>query len=202
MSQAPNVRIHPTSVVSPEAKIGPGTQIWVGCQIREHASLGEQCILGKGVYVDSRVSIGNRVKIQNYVSIFEGVSIEEGVFVGPHVCFTNDFYPRAINGDGTLKSATDWTITHTQVRYGAAIGANSTIVCGVEIGRWAMVAAGSVVTRNVPDFALVRGNPARVVGFVCPCGKKIAEPKNFECEWVNAKDREHIQALWEKHLPR
>jgi acetyltransferase-like isoleucine patch superfamily enzyme len=167
-------RIHPTSVVSEQAEIGDGTQIWLFCQIRERTKIGARCIFGKGVYVDSDVAIGDDVKVQNNASIFVGVTIEDGVFVGPHVCFTNDRMPRAVNPDMSLKGAHDWVVTKTLVRAGAALGANSTIVCGVTVGRWAMVAAGSVVTRDVPDHALVRGNPARVVGWVCACGQKVA----------------------------
>jgi acetyltransferase-like isoleucine patch superfamily enzyme len=120
------------------------------------------------------VQIGNFVKIQNYVSVFHGVSIRDGVFVGPHVCFTNDLNPRAINADGSPKSADDWVCTNTVVEYGAAIGANSTIVCGVTIGSWALVGAGSVVTKSVPDHGLVVGNPARLIGYVCKCGRRAS----------------------------
>src|SRR5258708_5391848 len=138
-----SVYIHPSAEGSPKAEIGEGTKIWQIAQIREGAKIGEECILGRGVYIDAHVIIGNRVKVQNYVSIYEGVTIEDGVFVGPHVVFTNDKLPRAVNPDGTLKSATDWTITPTIIREGAALGANSTIVCGITIGRWAMVGAGA-----------------------------------------------------------
>jgi acetyltransferase-like isoleucine patch superfamily enzyme len=167
-------RIHPSAVVDERATLGDGTQVWLWCQIRPGVKIGRNCIFGKGVYVDSDVTIGDNVKVQNHVSIFHGVTIEDGVFVGPHVCFTNDLQPRAVNPDGSPKAATDWVVTPTLVKAGAALGANSTIVCGREIGRWAMVAAGSVVTRDVPDHALVRGNPARVVGWVCACGRKVA----------------------------
>lgn len=167
------VRIHPSSEVSPQAIIGDGTQIWLFCQVRENAKIGLNCILGKGVYVESDVVIGDRVKIQNNVSIYVGVTIEDGVFLGPHVCFTNDKIPRAVNPDMTLKSADDWKVTPTLVKAGAALGANSTIVCGTTIGKWAMVGSGSVVTKDVPDHALVVGNPARIVGWVCSCGERV-----------------------------
>jgi UDP-2-acetamido-3-amino-2,3-dideoxy-glucuronate N-acetyltransferase len=168
------IRIHPTAEVSHNAKIGQGTSIWHQVQIREDAQIGEECILSKGVYVDAGVVIGNRVKIQNYVSVYHGVTIEDGVFVGPHVCFTNDLLPRAINPDGILKSATDWALSKTLVRKGASIGANSTIRCGITIGAWALIGAGSVVTRDVPGHGLVWGNLATLQGFVCSCGGRLS----------------------------
>jgi UDP-2-acetamido-3-amino-2,3-dideoxy-glucuronate N-acetyltransferase len=165
--------VHSTADVSPKATIGHGTKIWQHCQIREGVTLGSNCILSKGVYVDSDVQIGNNVKIQNGISIYHGVTLEDGVFCGPHCVFTNDRQPRAINPDGTLKSADDWIVSKTLVKTGASIGAHATIVCGVTIGRWAMIGAGAVVTREVPDYGLVYGNPARLHGFVCPCGEKL-----------------------------
>src|SRR5258707_3770084 len=129
--------IHPAAEVSPEAHIGAGTRIWNQVQVREHAHIGEACNIGKGVYIDAHVHIGSRVKIQNYVSLFDGVTVEDGVFIGPHVCFTNDLFPRAITITGELKDALDWTILPTRVEYGASIGANSVIVCGVTISAFA-----------------------------------------------------------------
>ncbi len=167
------IRIHPTAEVSTEAKIGEGTSIWHQGQIRPGATIGENCIFGKGVYVDNDVQIGNNVKIQNYVSVFHGVTIEDGVFIGPHVCFTNDMRPRAVNPDGSVKSATDWKVSTTLIKKGAAIGANSTIRCGITINDWAMIGSGSVVTKDIPAYGLAMGNPARLVGYVCPCGEKM-----------------------------
>ncbi len=165
--------VHSSAVVSPAAQVGKRTKIWQDCQVREGASIGDEVILGKGVYVDAGVKIGNRVKIQNYVSVYHGVTIEDGVFVGPHVCFTNDLRPRAINPDGTLQEAIDWTVIPTLVRRGASLGANSTIVAGITIGAFAMVGAGAVVTRDVPHHGLVVGNPARLIGYVCECGERL-----------------------------
>ncbi|GEM_PF-187081 len=169
----PQAFIHPSAHVDPQVHIGEGTRVWHHAQIRRGAHLGRECIIGKGVYIGAGVRIGHRVKVQNYALIYEGVTLEDGVFVGPHACFTNDLRPRAINPDGTLQSAEDWHVVPTHVGYGASIGANSTIVPGVTIGPWAMVAAGAVVTRDVPAHALVRGVPARVVGYVCYCGEPL-----------------------------
>jgi UDP-2-acetamido-3-amino-2,3-dideoxy-glucuronate N-acetyltransferase len=164
------VRIHPGADVSPNANIGNGTIIWRNAQIREQAQLGNHCIVGQNVYIDFEVIIGDNVKIQNNASLYHGLELEDGVFVGPHVIFTNDRVPRAINPDGSLKSADDWKVGRTRVCYGAAIGAGATIVTGVRIGRWAMIGSGAVVTRDVPDHAMVVGNPARILSYVSAKG--------------------------------
>jgi len=169
-----NVRIHPSADVSEQAQIGDGTSVWHQCQVREGARIGRNCILSKGVYVDVGVELGDNVKVQNYVSIYDGVTIEDGVFCGPHCVFTNDKRPRAINPDGGLKGSDDWVLGRTRVKRGASVGANAVIVCGAKIGAWAMIGAGSVVTRDVPDHGLVWGNPARLRGFVCPCGERLS----------------------------
>jgi len=178
-------RIHETAEVADNASIGEGTSVWHQCQIRPNASVGENCNIGKGVYIDADVKIGDNVKIQNYVSVYHGVTIDDGVFIGPHACFTNDMRPRAINVDGSPKSVDDWTLSKTLVKKGTAIGANSTIRCGITLGEWVMVGSGSVVTRDVPDYGLVFGNPARLRGFVCPCGAKL-EKKSENGEAVQA----------------
>ncbi len=197
------VKIHPTADVSTEAIIGDGTSIWHQAHIREGAEIGKECIIGKGVYVGADVRIGNRVKIQNYVSVYEGLTIGDGVMVGPHVCFTNDLLPRAINPDGSMKSSDDWKLIETQIEEGAGIGANSTIRCGIRVGAWAMIGAGSVVTKDVPDFGLVYGNPARLKGFVCRHGER-AEQVGEEMDEVIAKSshcKEEIRIpkeIWKK----
>jgi acetyltransferase-like isoleucine patch superfamily enzyme len=170
--------IHPTADVASGAVIGRGTRVWHHCQVREGAIIGENCILSKGVYIDAHVRIGHNVKIQNGVSVYHGVTLEDGVFCGPHCTFTNDRQPRAINPDGSLKQADDWMVSETLVKKGASIGAHATIVSGVTIGAWAMIGAGAVITYDVPDYGLVYGNPARLRGFVCPCGEKLGEPAN------------------------
>jgi acetyltransferase-like isoleucine patch superfamily enzyme len=170
-----NIKIHTTADVSDKAIVGEGTSIWHQAQVREGEQLGKNCVIGKGVYIDFGVTLGDNVKIQNYVSVYHGVEICDGVFVGPHVCFTNDLLPRAINPDGTLKAADDWALSKTIIKEGAALGANSTIRCGISIGKWALIGSGSVVTNDVPDYGLVWGNPARLQGFVAPNGQRLTE---------------------------
>lgn len=162
-----DVFIHETAEVSDKAIIGDGTRIWNQAQIRNDAELGENCIISKNVYIDEHVKIGNRVKVQNNVNVYHGVTIEDDVFLGPSMTFTNDMYPRSFNSD--------WRITETLVKKGASIGANATIRCGVTIGEYAAVGAGSVVTKDVISQALVVGNPARQIGWVCRCGFKLDE---------------------------
>jgi acetyltransferase-like isoleucine patch superfamily enzyme len=169
-----DVRIHETAEVSPGAVVGQGTSIWHQAQIREGARLGRECIVGKGVYVDFDVTIGERCKLQNGVYVYHPATLEDGVFLGPGVIITNDRAPRAVTPDGRLKSDDDWTAAAVHIGQGASIGAGSVVLPGVRIGRWAMIGAGSVVTRDVPDHGLAFGNPARLQGFVCACGGRLA----------------------------
>ncbi len=147
-------------------KIGDGTRIWHFAHIREGSEIGRNCVIGKSVYIDTGVKIGDGVKIQNFVSVYKGVIIEDNVFIGPSVTFTNDLFPRSNIWD-------DSRLTSTLIKKGASIGANSTIICGITVGEYALIGAGSVVSRNVPDFGLVYGNPARLKGYVCYCGRKL-----------------------------
>ena len=160
--------IHPTANVSDTASIGAGTKIWINAQIREQVNIGKDCIISKDTYIDRGVSIGNACKIQNGVSVYSGVTIADEVFVGPNATFTNDKIPRAFNEH--------WQITATIVAKGSSIGANATIVCGITLGDYCMVAAGSVVTRSVPAYTLVAGNPARPVCHIDKQGNKIDNP--------------------------
>ncbi len=169
--------IHPSADVSPEAHLGAGVRVWQQAQVRAGASVGDGCNIGKGAYVGTDVRIGANCKIHNYALVHEGVTIEDGVFVGPHVCFANDRYPRAVTPDGRLKTGSDWDLAGSHVEYGASLGARSVILPGVRVGRFALVGAGSVVTKDVPAYGLVRGNPARLVGHVCACGRPTEDTR-------------------------
>lgn len=155
-----NCFIHESSYIDEDVLVGEGTKIWHFCHIQKGARIGKNCSLGQNVNISNNVYIGNGVKIQNNVSIYEGVEIEDDVFCGPSCVFTNDLTPRAAYPKGREN------YKKTLVKEGASIGANATIVCGNTIGRWAMVAAGAVVTKDVPDYALVAGVPARIIGWV------------------------------------
>jgi acetyltransferase-like isoleucine patch superfamily enzyme len=175
---------HPTAEIDDGAMIGEGTKVWHHAQVREGARVGRECVLGKGAYVDKDVVIGDRCKIQNRASVFHGVTLEDGVFVGPHAVFANDTFPRAINPDGGLKSDDDWTVEPTHVGRGASIGAGAVVLPGVTIGAWALIAAGAVVTADVPGHAIVKGNPARLAGFACTCGRPLRMERagDYHCD--------------------
>lgn len=165
-----NVRVLDSADVDESAVIGEGATVWHLAQIRDCAVVGEGSIVGRGAYVGSGVRIGRHCKIQNHALIYEPAQLGDGVFVGPAVVFTNDRLPRAITPDGQLKGADDWDAVGVTCLEGASIGARAVCVAPVTIGRWAMVAAGAVVTRDVPDHALVVGTPARRAGWVGRAG--------------------------------
>jgi acetyltransferase-like isoleucine patch superfamily enzyme len=181
LNEMNGVKIHPTAEVSVKAVIGKGTFIWNQAQVRENAKIGENCVISKDVYIDFEVTIGNNVKIQNGVSVYHGVSIEDDVFLGPHMTFTNDLFPRAF-----IK---DFKLYKTLVRKGASIGAHATIVCGTTINEYAMIGSGCVVIRDVPPYALVVGNPGRIIGFVDKFGNKLIEIER-DNEFVIMKSNE------------
>lgn len=182
-----SVRIHESAEVSSYASIGAGTSVWNDSQVREGVSIGQNCNIGKGVYIDFGVQIGDHVKIQNGAFIYHGTTIETGVFIGPGVIFTNDKKPRAINPDGSLKGNDDWDVGPIRVCYGASIGAGSIILPNITIGQFALVGAAALVTRNVAEHALVIGNPARQVGYVCKCAARLTpiRPDVYQCPDCN-----------------
>jgi acetyltransferase-like isoleucine patch superfamily enzyme len=169
--------IHESAYVEDGAEIDDDTNIWHFVHIREGAEIGKNCNIGKGVYIDTKVKIGDNCKIQNFATVYQGVQIGNNVFIGPHVCFTNDLQPRA----------TIWNeerLVETTVKDGSSVGANSTIIAGIIIGKYSMIGAGSVVTKNVPDYGLVFGNPAKLKGFVCECGTKLGKKTEGKGEIV------------------
>lgn len=171
-------RIHETADIESGAVIGNDSNIWQHCIIKSGAQIGNGCNVGAGCYIEAGVRVGNRVKIKNNITLYEGVTIEDDVFLGPNCVFTNVINPRSfIERKNEFKE--------TVVRRGATIGANATIICGNTVGRYAMVGAGSVVTKDVPDYALFVGNPARHHGYVCECGCKLS--KDLKCDVCNSE---------------
>jgi UDP-2-acetamido-3-amino-2,3-dideoxy-glucuronate N-acetyltransferase len=172
----PSARIHPTADLEPDVRIGARTAVWHRAQIRSGASVGADSIVGRDAYVDAAVVVGDRVKIQNGALLYHGVTVEDGVFIGPGAIITNDRFPRAITPGGDLAQADDWTVTPTVLATGCSIGAGAVVVAGCDVGSYATVGAGAVVARKVPGHALVAGNPARIIGWVCICGDRLSTP--------------------------
>ena len=172
------VYINPTAIIDKEVRIGSGTKVWHFVHIMKDARIGKECVIADYVYVGRGVKIGNNVKLENRATVYEGVTIENKVFVGPHVTFTNDPYPRSFNKD--------WKILQTLVKEGSSIGAGTIIICGATIGEYALIGAGSIVTENIPPNALAYGKPARIRGFVCRCGRKLV---------TEEKKKDHVSTM-------
>ncbi|MET1156823.1 DapH/DapD/GlmU-related protein [Arthrobacter sp.] len=190
--------VAPSADVSDKAVIGAGSKIWHLAQVREDAELGDNCIVGRGAYIGTGVKMGDNCKVQNYALVYEPAVLEAGVFIGPAVVLTNDTYPRAVAPDGSLKSSHDWEPVGVTIKEGASIGARAVCVAPVTIGRWATVAAGAVVTKEVPDFALVAGVPAKRLGWVGKAGFPLAlEGDVWVCPMTGAQYEEHNEKLRE-----
>ncbi|MBB1012568.1 carbonic anhydrase/acetyltransferase-like protein (isoleucine patch superfamily) [Dietzia kunjamensis] len=194
------VRVADSADVAETATIGDGSSVWHLAQVREDARLGENCVIGRGAYVGSGVTMGDNCKLQNYALVYEPAELEDGVFVGPAAVFTNDHYPRSISPDGSLKRGEDWEAVGVTCRTGASIGARAVCIAPVTIGRWAMVAAGSVVTKDVPDFALVAGVPARRIRWVGRAGVPLQDAGNgaWTCPQTGERFRENGSTLIEE----
>lgn len=197
------IRVQDSADVSPEASIGDGSSVWHLAQVREKAVLGQNCIVGRGAYVGTGVTMGDNCKLQNYALVYEPAVLGDGVFVGPAVVFTNDHFPRSVDPDGNLKRGDDWEAVGVTVKDGASIGARAVCVAPVTIGRWALVAAGSVVTKDVPDFALVAGVPARRIRWVGRAGVPLESEGDglWRCPTTGQRYVEHNDSLTEEAQP-
>lgn len=180
-----STRLHPTADVDERATIGDGTSVWHYAQVREEAVLGRDCVIGRGAYIGPGVTLGNSCKVQNYGLVYEPAILGDGVFIGPGAVLTNDLYPRAANPDLSVKSASDWVAVGVTIEDGASVGARAVCIAPVTIGRWSLVAAGSVVVADVPAFALVAGVPARRLRWVGRAGVPLepadGDPALFRC---------------------
>jgi acetyltransferase-like isoleucine patch superfamily enzyme len=171
----PSARVHSSADIEADVEIGPGTAVWHRSHVRTGARIGADCIVGGGVYIDTDVTIGDRVKIQNGALVYHGVTVDDGVFIGPGAILTNDRFPRAITSTGELARDEDWQVSPISLQYGCSIGAGAVVVAGVDVGRFATVGAGAVVTHSVTNHALVAGSPARRIGWVCACGERLVD---------------------------
>ncbi len=187
-----NVRIAPGADIDPSASIGDGSSIWHLAQVRDKAVLGTNCIIGRGAYIGSGAILGDNCKVQNYALVYEPAKLGNGVFIGPAVVLTNDHFPRAINSDGSIKSASDWDAVGVTIGDGASIGARAVCVAPVTIGAWALVAAGAVVTKDVPEYALVAGVPAKRIRWVGRAGLPLEDigDNRFRCPETGATYKE------------
>jgi UDP-2-acetamido-3-amino-2,3-dideoxy-glucuronate N-acetyltransferase len=194
------VRIVDSAEIDSSATIGDGSSIWHLAQVRDGVKIGKNCIVGRGAYIGSGVIIGDNCKIQNYALVYEPAKLANGVFIGPAAVLTNDQFPRAVNPDGALKGASDWKAVGVEIGEGSSIGARAVCVAPVKIGAWALVAAGAVVTKDVPNFALVAGVPAKRISWVGRAGKPLDEIGNdrFRCPETGALYLQRGEVLTEE----
>jgi UDP-2-acetamido-3-amino-2,3-dideoxy-glucuronate N-acetyltransferase len=171
----PTARVHASAELEAGVSVGPRTSVWNRAVLRSGASLGAECVIGRDAFIDEGVRLGDRVKVQNGALIYHGVTVGNGVFIGPGAILTNDRYPRAVTATGELAGPDDWTVSPIQLQEGCSIGAGAIVVAGITVGRFATIGAGSVVTHDVPDYALLAGNPARRLGWVCACGTRLSD---------------------------
>jgi UDP-2-acetamido-3-amino-2,3-dideoxy-glucuronate N-acetyltransferase len=188
--------IHPNALIDPGAEIGKGTRVWAFAHVLKGAVIGENCNIGDFAFVESGAKLGNQVTVKNGVHVWDGVTAEDGVFLGPNCVFTNDRVPRSF-----IRRSREQYLVSTLLRQGCSIGANATIICGVTIGKYAFVAAGSVVSKDVPDYALVMGVPARFQRWICECGNKIEfQKQNGSCpsctkRYQEIKPRQELKCI-------
>ena len=194
------VRIVESAEVDPSASIGDGSSIWHLVQIRDNVKIGKNCVVGRGAYIGSGVVTGDNCKIQNYALLYEPAKLGNGVFIGPAAVLTNDEFPRAVNPDGTLKNGSDWDAVGVEIGDGASIGARAVCIAPVKIGAWSLVAAGAVVTKDVPDFALVAGVPAKRIRWVGRAGKPLEDigDNRFRCPVTGATFKQSGEVLTEE----
>jgi acetyltransferase-like isoleucine patch superfamily enzyme len=171
----PTARVHGTADLEDDVSVGSGTSIWHRAQVRTGARIGRDCVIGRDAFIDEGVTIGDQVKIQNAALVYHGVTVGDGVFIGPGAILTNDRHPRAMTATGDLARAADWTVSPIHLAHGSSIGAGAIVIAGCDVGEFAMVGAGAIVTHPVPAHALVAGNPARVIGWVCACGHRLQD---------------------------
>lgn len=188
--------VHKTAEIEKGAKIGKGTKIYQNCQILKGAQIGKNCVIGHNCFVSGKAKIGNGVKLESNIDVWDLVTLKDYVFVGPSAVFTNDLNPRAKYPKKKFPQYGKWL--PTLVREGATIGANATILCGIVIGKWAMVGAGAVVTKDIPDYAIVVGNPAKIIGWACKCGNKLEFKKGkTTCKVCKRKYQKKKNKVWQ-----